>query len=88
MNVTLRPDLKKFVERKVKEGRYASAEEAVNSLLSLAKEQEQLTPRDIEELRAEIDRGIADARAGRFVDFTAEDVIAERRAAAAKRKGR
>ena len=86
MTVSLNPDVQKFVEQKVKAGRYASAEEAVNSLLSMVKAQEQLTPRDIEELRAEIDRGVADIEAGRFVEFTAEDVIAERRAAMAKRK--
>jgi antitoxin ParD1/3/4 len=86
MTVSLNPDVQKFVEQKVKAGRYASAEEAVNSLLSMVKEQEQCTPRTIEELRAEIDRGIADIENGRFVEFTAESVIAERRAAMAKRK--
>ena len=52
----------------------------------MVKEQEQCTRRHIEELRAEIDRGIADIENGRFVEFTAESVIAEGRAAMAKRK--
>ena len=44
------------------------------------------TREEIDELRAEVDIGIAEADAGQFVEFTAERVIAERHAARAARK--
>jgi putative addiction module CopG family antidote len=88
MNVSLTPEVKKFVEKAVAAGRYGSPEEAINGLISLVKEQEELTPEDIKELRAELVQAIDEADHGRFVEFTAEDIIAEGRAALAKRKGR
>jgi antitoxin ParD1/3/4 len=88
VDITLSPEMRRFVEGKIKSGRYASAAEAVNDLLSVAKAQEELTPDDIRELRAEIDIGLAEADRGDFVQFTAEDIIAEKRAALARRKGR
>jgi predicted transcriptional regulator len=47
---------------------------------------EEFTPEDIAELREEIDAGLADADNGNFADFSAENVIAERRAALAADK--
>ena len=88
MDITLTPEMKRFVEGKIKSGRYASAAEAVNDLLATARLQEELTPDDIRDLRAEIDVGLADADRGDFVNFTAEDIIAEGRASLARRKGR
>lgn len=88
MNVTLHPDVQKFVEEKVKIGEYKSPEEAVNGLLSQVRHQEELTADDIADLRAELDPALAEADHGEFADFTAEDVIAGRRAAfAARAKG-
>lgn len=81
MDVTLNSEARRFVEAKVKSGEYRSAADAVNGMLALVREQEDLTPQDIEELRAEIDAGIADADAGRFIEYTAETVIEERQAA-------
>ena len=86
MDVTLTPEVQRFVEEKVKSGQYGSADEAVNRLLALVKERESLGPEDIEELRSEVDAGIEDADRGRFVDYTAEDVIAQRRAALAGKR--
>jgi len=89
MTVMLKPDTQRFVEEKVRSGEYASPEEAVNALLAFVQEQQKLTPEDIAELRAEVDIGLKDADAGKFVDYTAEDIIAEGRAAlASKRKNR
>jgi len=86
MQVTLKPDLQQFVEEKVRVGEYASPEEAVNALLSQARELEQITPDDLIELRSLVDVGLAEADRGEFVEFTAEDVIAERRAAMSAKK--
>lgn len=81
MNVSLKPEVQEFVEEKVRRGQYALPEEAVNALLSHARAQEELTADDLTELRAEIDIGLAEVDRGEFAEFTAEDVIAERRAA-------
>jgi len=85
MNISLSPKVQKFIEAKVRDGQYASPQEAVNVLLSHLHQQEQLTAADREELRAELDVGIAQADRGGFVKFTADDVIVERRAARAKK---
>lgn len=89
MNVLLRPDVQRYVEEKISRGQYATPEEAVNALLCYVREQEAMTPDDIDELRDELDIGIAEADRGEFTQFTAEDVIAERHAArGARNKGR
>jgi antitoxin ParD1/3/4 len=80
MNVSLKPDVQKYVEEKVRTGQYASPEEAVNHLLQQSRQREELTADDIEELRREIDVGINDADNGRFSDFDAQSVIAQRHA--------
>jgi antitoxin ParD1/3/4 len=84
MTLSLTPEVQAFVAEKVRSGQYRSAEEAVNALLAMAMEQERLTPEDVADLRAQLDPAIAEADRGEFVEFTAGDVIAERRA---KRKG-
>ena len=80
MNIALKPDVQKYVEEKVKTGQYTSPEEAVNILLQQSRQREELTADDIEELRREIDVGITEADHGKFADFDAEDVIAQRHA--------
>jgi Arc/MetJ-type ribon-helix-helix transcriptional regulator len=47
MNVTLHPDVEKFVADKVRTGQFSSAEQAVNELLSQLREQDALDPQDI-----------------------------------------
>jgi putative addiction module CopG family antidote len=88
MNVNLHPDIEKFVDEKVKTGQYRTPEEAVNGLLARVRDQESLSEDEIADLRREADQGIAEADRGEFLEFTAEDVIAERRAAfVARSKG-
>ena len=58
----------------------------MNFLLALVKEQEELSPAEVEELREKLDPAIAEADRGEFVEFTADDVIAERRSALAARR--
>jgi antitoxin ParD1/3/4 len=80
MTISLTPDVERFLQSKVATGEFPSIHDAANALLARAKEEELLSAGEIEELREEIDVGIADAAAGRFEDFTAESVIAEQRA--------
>jgi Arc/MetJ-type ribon-helix-helix transcriptional regulator len=78
MNIRLKPEIQKYVKKKVRSGQYASPEEAVNTLLAHACRQEELTAEDKEELAAEIDLGISQADRGQFTKFTAEQIIAQR----------
>jgi antitoxin ParD1/3/4 len=81
MTISLHPDIERYVEAKVKSGEFASADDAVHALLMQARHREELGDDDIAALREELDVGIAEADRGEFVDFSAEDVIAQRRAA-------
>ena len=80
MTVLLNPDVQRLIDEKIKSGQYASPEEAVNALLLQAIHQEELSPDDVDELRAALDPAIAEAEMGHLVQFTAEDVIAQRNA--------
>jgi antitoxin ParD1/3/4 len=85
MNVSLTPELEKFVEEKVKSGMYNSASEVVRQALRLLRRQEEVERIHLEKLRAEIQLGIDDADAGRTI--TLEELkrdIKARRAARPK----
>ena len=86
MPISLTPALAKFVDDLVKSGRYASPDDAVNAAVARLQTETELTPDDITDLREHLDPALAEADAGQFSDFTAEDVIAERRAARNARK--
>jgi len=76
MNVSLTPELEKFVEDTVATGRYSSASEVVRASLRKMEEQN----RWIDYAKASIARGLEDVAAGRTVsreEFLAE--IEERR---------
>lgn len=86
MKVSLKPDLEKFIHDQVKAGRFKSADEAMNAAVAHLQAEGDLSGEDLDEVRAEVDAGIAEADRGEFAEFTAEDVIAERRAALAAKK--
>lgn len=74
MQVSLTPDLERFVEQKLKEGGFASASEVVGSALAMWKSQEELTPDDLDELRAEIEVGMAQSRRGESTPLDMEAI--------------
>ena len=86
MNVNLTPRIEKTLKSKVKSGQFSSIDEAANELIALAIEEERLSNEDIEDLRREVQRGIEQADRGQFVDFTAEQIIAEKKAARRRQK--
>jgi antitoxin ParD1/3/4 len=86
MSINLRPDIEQFLREKVEMGQFESIEEAANELLGWVSEDEKLTDEDIAELRREVQLGIDQADRGEFVEFTAEQIIAEKKAAARKQK--
>jgi antitoxin ParD1/3/4 len=68
MNISLTPELKKFVQEQVSGGMYYSASEVVRQGLRMLKEQEALKSIRLEELKKEIAVGITQADQERFVD--------------------
>ena len=75
MNVSLTPELERFVQEKVKSGRYLSASEVVREALRLLQEEEQIRQLRLEKLRKEIAIGIEQADRGEVVD--GKEVIKE-----------
>ena len=75
MNVSLTPELEKFVQEKVKSGRYLSASEVVREALRLLQEEDQIRQLRLEKLRKEIAIGIEQADRGEVVD--GKEVIKE-----------
>lgn len=74
MNVSLAPDIQKYLDEQVKSGRYASVDEAVNGLISLARAEDELSAQDLDELRADIELGIGEADAGEVGEWDPEDL--------------
>jgi len=76
MEVQIRPELQRFIEDELNSGRYDSADDMINAALATLQSQGELSAEEMEDLRAEVDIGIAEADRGDFVEFTAEDIIA------------
>ncbi len=82
MNVSLTPELERFVEKTVETGRYNSASEMVRAGLRRIEEEEHW----MEEVKGRVARGLRDADAGRLVD--AETAVRRMRAAASGKRER
>jgi antitoxin ParD1/3/4 len=93
MNVSLTPELERFVEEKVKTGMYQTASEVVREGLRLLRKSERLGDPHLTRLRREVAVGIDQADEGRLVPFD-EALIEQvksrgrKRLAAAKRNGK
>ena len=86
MNVTLAPALEKFIQHKVGQGAYASADEVIAASLALMRSGEDEAWKA--EAREKIARGLESARAGRV--HTPDEVetwMAEQKAAWRDRNG-
>lgn len=68
MNVSLTPELERFVQEKVHSGRYTSASEVVREALRLLEEYEQARMAQLIEFREEIDRRLASLERGEGLD--------------------
>ena len=58
MNVSLTPQLEELVKKKVESGLYGSASEVMREALRLLEERDRLHAMRLEELRAEIKKGL------------------------------
>ena len=81
MNISLTPELEKFVQGKVATGRYHSASEVIREGLRLLEEQEQLREVKLTALREEIQKGLASGSS-----IPGEKVFQELREKARERK--
>lgn len=68
MNVSLTPDLEKFVSAKVQSGRYNSASEVVREALRLLEEYDQARAAQLAEFNGELGRRLASLDRGEQVD--------------------
>jgi antitoxin ParD1/3/4 len=87
MNVSLTPELEKFVQERVESGRYTSASEVVREALRLMEKRDRrLLEREqaLQAFQTELDRRIAEADAGQVRD--AEEVFADLRAKSEARR--
>ena len=85
MNVSLTPELERFVDDKVESGLYNNASEVVREGLRLLKEHDEVRLR----WREQIERGWQDAQGGRLVDGDAafRRIDARIKKAAARKRG-
>jgi antitoxin ParD1/3/4 len=68
MNVSLTPELARFVQEKVQSGRYTSASAVVRKALRLLEEHEQVRLAQLAEFREEIDRRLASLDHGEGIE--------------------
>lgn len=86
MNVSLTPELEKFVSDKVASGRYTSASEVVREALRLLEEHERSRAAQLEEFNRELRRRIDSGNRGEYV--TAEESLRRIREKSAQRRKR
>lgn len=77
MNVSLTPELEKFVQEKLQSGRYSSALEVIQEALRLLEERDRIDKGRLEELKQKIAEGLEASERGEV--FDGETVFAELR---------
>jgi antitoxin ParD1/3/4 len=68
MNVSLTPELERYVEEKVRSGRYRSSSEVLRESLRIMQQVDEEREARLMALRREIDRGFEELDRGRGVD--------------------
>lgn len=88
LTITLPPDMANVVRGAVDTGDYASASEVIREALRDWKMKRALQMQELEALRSDIDKGLADLKQGRVKDFDAKRIVARgRRILARTRSG-
>ena len=75
LTITLPPEMAEAVRGAILAGEYASSSEVIREALRDWRHKRALQQRELEELRARIQRGIDDLDAGRVQDFDPERII-------------
>ncbi len=79
MNVSLTPELNQFIADKVKGGFYSSASEVIREGLRMLKQYDELQRIKLQQLRADIEKGIASLDSGQGKPLDIEAIKAEGR---------
>jgi antitoxin ParD1/3/4 len=79
MNVSLTPELNQFIAEKVKGGFYSSAIEVIREGLRLLKQYDEIQRVKLQQLRADIEKGIASLDGGKGKPLDIEAIKAEGR---------
>ena len=79
MTITLPPDMASLIKGAVATGDYASASEVIREAVRDWKLKRSLQLQELEGLKADIDKGLADVANGRAKDFDAGQIIARGR---------
>lgn len=79
LTITLPPDMANTVHSAVNAGDYASASEVIREALRDWKMKRALQLQELEALRSDIDKGLADIAEGRVKEFDADRIIARGR---------
>jgi antitoxin ParD1/3/4 len=77
MQITLPPELARFVEEQVKAGRYESADGVVYAALTRLRIEDDIPPAELESLRAEVAAGIEEADRGELEPWNPDEIWAE-----------
>jgi antitoxin ParD1/3/4 len=75
MTITMPADMAAVVRSAVEGGDYASTSEVIREALRDWKSKRAVQLHELEALKAEIDKGLADVAAGRVMDFDADRII-------------
>lgn len=67
MNISITPELEKFIQAKVKSGMYQSASELVRDALRLLAERDELRRKQLEKLDRDIQLGLDQAKRGETI---------------------
>jgi antitoxin ParD1/3/4 len=67
MNISITPELEKFIQAKVKSGMYQSASELVRDALRLLAERDELRRKQLEKLDRDIQLGLDQAQRGELL---------------------
>jgi antitoxin ParD1/3/4 len=87
MNVSLTPELEKFVNAKVESGRYNSASEVVREALRLLEEHDAARAAQLAEFNEEIGRRLASLDRGEAVDPAAARARLQRKSEQRRKSG-
>lgn len=87
MNLSLKPELERFVAEKVKTGQCSDASDVVNGALPSLRDQEPFAPEQEARLKREALKGLEELDRGEVSDFDAASIIAQQRRRLKDRKG-
>lgn len=86
-NISLTPELDRFIDSRVESGLYESASEVVREGLRMLRHREELQQKQVERVRARIEKGWQESERGEVVSDTEAREHFERRAAQRRTRG-